>query len=122
MTTKHILMAGLLAATACTGALAQDTPTDEAQMEATIDEAQVEASTDQAQIEATTGPVTVKSVQPPIANASDYQVKVAHIDANGDGVVSRKEVPTDHALYFEFRLVDTDHNGRITDQELANRK
>ncbi len=104
MKTTNILLAGLLAAAASAGALAQSTPTSEAQLEAT------------------TGPVTVKSVQPPIANASDYRVKVADIDANGDGVVSRKEVPTDHALYFEFRLVDTDRNGRITDEELANWK
>lgn len=66
--------------------------------------------------------VTVKSVQPPIGNASDYQVKVADIDANGDGVVTKKEVPSDHALFFEFKLVDTDRNGRITDEELANWK
>ena len=66
--------------------------------------------------------VTVKSVQPPIGNASDYRVKVADIDANGDGVVTKKEVPADHALFFEFKLVDTDRNGRITDEELANWK
>ena len=47
---------------------------------------------------------------------------LADIDANGDGVVSKKEVPGDHALFFEFRLVDTDRNGRITDEELANWK
>ena len=104
MKTSKFLLAGLLSAVACTGALAQSTPTAEAQLEAT------------------TGPVTVKSVQPPIGNAGDYQVKVADIDANGDGVVSKKEVPSNHALYFEFRLVDTDRNGRITDEELANWK
>jgi hypothetical protein len=104
MKTTNLLLAGLLAAAACTGALAQDTATGEAQ------------------IEAATGPVTVTSVQPPIGNASDYQVKVADIDANGDGVVSKKEVPTNHALFFEFRLVDTNRNGRITDEELANWK
>ena len=93
--------------------MAQDTTTDQAQ---------IQAATGEAQIEATTGPVTVKSVQPPIGNASDYQVKVADIDANGDGVVTKKEVPADHALFFEFKLVDTDRNGRITDEELANWK
>ena len=113
MKTTKLLLASLLAAAACTGALAQEMPTGEAQIEAT---------TGEAQIEATTGPVTVNSVQPPIGNASDYQVKVADIDANGDGVVSKKEVPGDHALFFEFRLVDTDRNGRITDEELANWK
>ena len=72
--------------------------------------------------EGSEGPVTVRSVQPPLANAADYQVKLADIDANRDGVVTRKEVPTDHALYFEFKLVDTDGNGRITEEELANWK
>lgn len=104
MRTTKTLLAGLLAAAACTGTLAQSAPTDAVQLEAP------------------TGPVTVNSVQPPLAKASEYQVKVADIDANGDGVVSKREVPTNHALYFEFRLVDTDHNGRVTDQELANWK
>ena len=72
--------------------------------------------------EASTGPVTVKSVQPPLANASDYDATVAQLDKNGDGVVVRAEVPADHALASEFRLVDTDRNGRITDAELANWK
>ena len=72
--------------------------------------------------EADTGPVTVQSVQPPIANASDYDATVAQLDKNGDGVVVRSEVPEGHALASEFRLVDTNRNGRITEAELANWK
>jgi hypothetical protein len=78
--------------------------------------------TSQVQFEATTGPVTVQSVQPPIPNMDDYQATVAELDGNGDGVVTRAEVPAEHALASEFRLVDTDRNGRITDAELANWK
>lgn len=78
--------------------------------------------TSEVQFEATTGPVTVQSVQPPIPNMDDYQATVAQLDGNGDGVVTRAEVPADHALASEFRLVDTDRNGRITDTELANWK
>lgn len=104
MKNRTILLAGLAAALACGSVFAQATPTSTAR------------------IEADTGPVTVHSVQPPIANASDYAVKVSDLDANGDGVISRREVPADHALAFEFRLVDTDRNGRITEQELANWK
>ncbi|TNJ34415.1 hypothetical protein [Arenimonas terrae] len=78
--------------------------------------------TSEVQFEATTGPVTVKSVQPPIPNSDDYQATVAQLDQNGDGVVVRSEVPADHALASEFRLVDTDRNGRITDAELSNWK
>ena len=75
-----------------------------------------------AQIEATRGPVTVVSVQPPIPNADDYRATVAQLDGNGDGVVVRSEIPADHALAFEFELVDTDRNRRITQVELSNWK
>jgi len=73
-------------------------------------------------IEAVRGPVTVVSVQPPLANAADYSDTVARLDSNGDGVVTRQEVPFNHALAFEFALVDTDRNGRITQAELSNWK
>lgn len=75
-----------------------------------------------AQIEAPRGPVTVVSVQPPIPNADDYRATVAQLDGNGDGVVVRSEIPADHALAFEFELVDTDRNRRITQVELSNWK
>ncbi len=78
--------------------------------------------TSEVQFEATTGPVTVQSVQPPIPNADDYAATVAQLDANGDGVVTRAEVPADHALASEFRLVDSNRDGRITDAELSNWK
>ena len=73
-------------------------------------------------LEAVRGPVTVVSVQPPLANADDYRATVAQLDGNGDGVVVRSEVPATHALASEFRLVDTDRNGRITQAELSNWK
>ena len=98
---KPLLFSAVLASSA---ALAQSTQTSEVQFEAT------------------TGPVTVKSVQPPIPNADDYRATIAELDSNGDGVVVRSEVPADHALASEFRLVDTDGNGRITDAELSNWK
>lgn len=72
--------------------------------------------------EAGTGPVTVQSVQPPLANASDYDATIAQLDKNGDGVVVRSEVPEGHALASEFHRVDTDRDGRITEAELANWK
>lgn len=72
--------------------------------------------------EAIRGPVTVVSVQPPLANADDYRATVAQLDRNGDGFVTRQEVPLSHALAFEFELVDTDRNGRVTQAELSNWK
>lgn len=75
-----------------------------------------------ASFEAQTGPVTVVSVQPPLPNADDYAVKVADLDANADGRLSRAEVPDDHALHFEWKLVDRNRDGYVTDDELANWK
>ena len=67
------------------------------------------------------GPVTVTWGQPQaLANAADYQAKVADLDRNGDGVLTRAEVPPDHALSSEFKLVDRNHDGRITPTELQN--
>jgi hypothetical protein len=90
-------------------------------LSASMAQAQV-TPTGEVQFEATTGPVTVKSIQPPIPNKDDYQATVAQLDGNGDGVVVRAEVPADHALASEFKLVDTDGNGRITDAELSSWK
>lgn len=71
--------------------------------------------------EAPTGPVIVRS-GPAIAlpNAADYQVQVADLDRNGDGRLSRVEVPLDHALASEFKLVDRNHDGLISAAELQN--
>jgi len=75
------------------------------------------------QIEASTGPVTVTSHQPStLPNASDYAVQISDLDTNGDGRLSRREIPATHALTFEFRLVDRNHDGYITASELANWK
>jgi len=71
--------------------------------------------------EAPTGPVTVHS-GPAIAlpNAADYQVRISDLDRNGDGFLSRAEVPASHALTSEFKLVDRNHDGRISATELQN--
>ncbi|SEL72705.1 EF hand [Pseudoxanthomonas sp. GM95] len=67
------------------------------------------------------GPVTVNWGQEnTLANASDYKVTIQQLDKNGDGVLTRDEVPENHALSSEFRLVDKNHDGKITAEELAN--
>ncbi len=74
-----------------------------------------------AQIEASTGPVTVRSGPTmTLPNAADYQVTFEQLDANRDGRVTRAEVPATHALASEFKLVDRNHNGSISPQELAS--
>ena len=72
-------------------------------------------------IQAQGTPVTVNWGQPTaLPNASDYQITIGDLDRNGDNAISRSEVPTTHALNAEFKLVDRNHDGRITAQELAN--
>jgi hypothetical protein len=79
------------------------------------------AAQERVQFQASTGPVTVVSTLPEeLPNTADYQVKVANFDRNGDRQISRSEVPLGHALASEFRLVDRNRNGRITETELAN--
>lgn len=73
------------------------------------------------QFEAASGPVTVRWGQPvELPNAADYAVRIEDLDRNGDGVLSRGEIPSGHALNSEFILVDSNHDGRITADELAN--
>ena len=81
--------------------------------------AQVANTAESVQIQAATGQVTVRSSQPTsLAKGSDYTVKIADLDTNGDGRLSRREIPASHALSFEFHLVDRNHNGFITAAEL----
>ncbi|WP_454829457.1 hypothetical protein [Pseudoxanthomonas wuyuanensis] len=67
------------------------------------------------------GPVTLTWGQPQtVPNISDYRVRIVDLDANGDGVLTRDEVPESHALSSEFKLVDSNRDGRITAEELEN--
>ena len=85
--------------------------------------AQTANTSESTKFEASTGPVTVTSSQSSILpNASDYAVQISDLDKNGDGRISRREIPASHALSSEFHLVDRNHNGYITAKELANWK
>jgi len=85
--------------------------------------AQTANTSESTKIEASTGPVTVTSSQSSmLPNASDYAVQISDLDKNGDGRLSRREIPAAHALSSEFHLVDRNHNGYITAKELANWK
>lgn len=81
----------------------------------------ITAPTSTVQFDAATGPVTVRSsAAVELPNAADYRVTFAELDTNNDGRVTRSEVPARHALSSEFKLVDRNHNGSISAQELAN--
>ncbi len=72
-------------------------------------------------LEEQSGPVVVRWGQSEtLPNASDYRVRIADLDANGDGFLTLDEVPETHALHSEFRLVDGNRDGRISAEELAN--
>ena len=71
-------------------------------------------------LETTAGPLTVTWGQPALAKESEYHVRIADWDRNGDGRLSRDEIPAGHALQFEFKVVDTNHNGTLSEQELAS--
>jgi hypothetical protein len=72
------------------------------------------------QMETTAGPLTVTWGQPELAKANEYHVRFADLDRNRDGKVTRDEIPAGHALEFEFKVVDTNHNGSLSEQELAS--
>lgn len=85
--------------------------------------AQTANTSESTQIEASTGPVSVTSSQSStLPNASDYTVQITDLDKNGDGRLSRREIPATHALSFEFHLVDRNRDGYITAKELVNWK
>ena len=66
-----------------------------------------------------TGPVSVQS-QAPNSISSNYRVDFATLDGNGDGNVSRAEVRAsgNDDLMREFHVVDANHNGRLTKEEM----
>ncbi len=68
----------------------------------------------------TAGPLTVTWGQPALAKESEYHVNIADWDRNGDGQLSRAEIPVGHALQYEFKVVDSNHNGYLSAQELVN--
>jgi Ca2+-binding EF-hand superfamily protein len=72
-------------------------------------------------IDAAQGPVNLTWGQNrQLANAADYKTTIAELDQNGDGVLTLAEIPEAHALHSEFRLVDADHDGKVTAEELGN--
>ena len=64
-------------------------------------------------------PTTVRS-NPPDSISSNYRIDFASLDGNGDGNVSRGEVRSsgNEDLMREFHVVDANHNGRLTKEEM----
>lgn len=92
--------------------------------QAAAQDAQQAASTVQATTPApamppATGPVTVTS-SPGNSISSNYRIDFAAMDTNGDGNIVRAEVSAsgNADLMREFHVVDANHNGRLTREEL----
>lgn len=115
MKTWSLTVSLLLATTPALAIAQQSEPIAE------ISQAKVPTQAQSTMIQSQGAPVTVNWGQPStLPNASDYQVKIADLDRNGDNSISRSEVPVTHALNAEFKLVDRNRDGRITAQELAS--
>lgn len=114
-----LLLAGVASSAAAQNQVVQSSPQPAAQ--STMPAAAPSGSNHSVTLQEPSGPVTVTWGQPgTLPNAADYQVKIADLDRNGDGVLTRAEVPPDHALSSEFKLVDRNRDGRITATELQN--
>ena len=79
----------------------------------------VQATTPASAMPPATGPVTVTS-SPGNSISSNYHIDLAAMDTNGDGNIVRAEVSAsgNADLMREFHVVDANHNGRLTREEL----
>ncbi|MGH8026780.1 MAG: hypothetical protein ACREO0_08630, partial [Pseudoxanthomonas sp.] len=66
--------------------------------------AQQSALPNASQLQTPTGPVTVRWGQPAQLDLSKYRAQIAALDKNGDGVLSRDELPAGHELEGKFKL------------------
>ncbi len=66
------------------------------------------------------GPVTVRWGQPTQPDLSPFQSRIAGMDKDGDGMLGPQEAAADAALGRQFKLIDQDHDGKISARELAN--
>lgn len=64
-------------------------------------------------------PVTIRNAGIELGNAASFRLDFDALDLNGDGVITRNELPEDHPLQFEWHLADRNRNGRITREEYA---
>ncbi|MBS7455840.1 hypothetical protein [Coralloluteibacterium stylophorae] len=62
--------------------------------------------------------ITIRS-RPGDIDRSQYVVDFGQFDRNGDGRITRGEVPAGHPLQGQFHVVDSDNDGSLTRQELS---
>ncbi|MFO7338991.1 MAG: EF-hand domain-containing protein [Lysobacteraceae bacterium] len=62
--------------------------------------------------------IVVRSVEPDSV-VGDYRIDFEAMDANGDGVIDRREAAANPTLLDEFRAVDANNDGRLDREELS---
>lgn len=73
------------------------------------------------QLQTPAGPVTVRWGQPAQSPSIEkYRAQIAALDKNGDGKLTRDELPAGNELQGKFKLVDQNHDGSLSAEELAN--
>lgn len=73
------------------------------------------------QVQTAAGPVTVRWGQPAQSPSIEkYRAQIAALDKSGDGKLSFDELPADNDLKGKFKLVDQNHDGGLSAEELAN--
>ena len=73
------------------------------------------------ELQTAAGPVTVRWGQPAqSASIGKYRAQIAALDKNGDGRLGRDELPAGNELQGKFKLVDQNHDGGLSAEELAN--
>lgn len=73
------------------------------------------------QVQTATGPVTVRWGQPSQSPSIEkYRAQIATLDKSGDGKLSFDELPAGNDLKGKFKLVDQNHDGGLSAEELAN--
>ena len=73
------------------------------------------------QVQTAAGPVTVRWGQPAQSPSIEkYRAQIVALDKNGDGRLSRDELPIGDELKEKFKLIDQNHDGGLSAEELAN--
>ena len=73
------------------------------------------------QLQTAAGPVTVRWGQPAQAPSIEKdRAQIAPLDKNGDARLNVDQLPAGHDLKGKFKLVDQNHDGGLSAEELAN--
>ncbi|KAF1686517.1 hypothetical protein B1992_08190 [Pseudoxanthomonas broegbernensis] len=113
------LIAGPLLALASTGALAQATSLPLPPPEAPPASAPMQRQSGMVVIPGDHHELTIVRSFEPDSVVGDYRIDFDALDADGDGLIDRREAAANATLEAEFRAVDANADGRLDREELA---